>query len=73
MLTGLVNISNNDVQEGHVKAPVILPFFAFSDTMQKHTPLQPLSRNRKKNSSTSHGSHKHYTNPSKKKTKFTQV
>ena len=44
----------------------------FNDTMQKHTPLQPLSRN-KGNSSTSHGSHKHYTNPSKKKTKFTEV
>ena len=44
----------------------------FNNTMQKHTSLQPLSRN-EGNSSTSHGSHKHYTNASGKKTKFTEV
>ena len=46
----------------------------FNDTMQKHTPLQPLSRNRR-NLLNNYGSHKHYTNASasKKKTKFTEV
>jgi len=43
----------------------------FNNTMQKHTPLQPLSRNRRK--LLNKPSHKHYTNPSKKKTKFTGV